>query len=134
MFQNSGTNPLRWEDSSNVQEDQIAVDFVDIEYRQSDELQITDTLRIFFNEIDLLFDVEGVNDALFHRVTDGSHYQSLITESIKQNSICQEWFEWHVDVKVAQGERRDIMLVTVTITARYDKPDNFVPVYRQWVI
>ena len=30
MFQNSGTNPLRWEDSSNVQEDQIAVFLVDI--------------------------------------------------------------------------------------------------------
>lgn len=134
MYQNSATNSKRWDDTSNVQHEQIAVDFIDIEYREDDELQTTDTLRVFFNEIDMLFDVESINKALFQRVTDGSHYQSFISDCIRQNSICQSNFNWSVDVKVGQGDRRDIMLVTVTITERYDKPDNFVPVYRQWLI
>ena len=138
MYQNPVTSVKeadeRWSNTSNVSQTNIGIDFVNPETIDSDAIQTTDALQVFLNEIDIMLDVEGFDKALYHRLSNAATYQNAIQSLIKQNSICQEWFEWSVEVQLSQGERRDIMVITILITKRFDKVENFSPIYKQYII
>ena len=52
-------------DTSQMSQELQGIDFV--ETQEDDELQTTDSLRVFLNEIDIMFDVEKIDAALYHR-------------------------------------------------------------------
>lgn len=132
MFVDFDTNRQRFEDTSIATSNDVAVDFV--EHQLDDEIQTNDNLQIFLNEIDMLFEVERLDEALFKRAVDASAYQNFIVQQLKQNSICENWFAWHVDVKIVNAGHKDIMVVDVHITERFDGVENFTPVYKQFIV
>lgn len=132
MYIDRSTNLQRFEDTSIATTNDVAVDFV--ETQEDDEIQTNDNLRIFLNEIDMLFEVERLDEALFKRAVDASAYQSFIQQQLKQNSIVESWFAWYVEVKIVNAKHKDIMVVDVHITKRYDGVEDFTPVRKRFVV
>jgi hypothetical protein len=132
MYIDRSTNTQRFEDTSIATTNDVAVDFV--ETQEDDEIQTNDNLRIFLNEIDMLFEVERLDEALFKRAVDASAYQSFIQRQLKQNSIVESWFAWHVEVKIVNAKHKDIMVVDMHITKRYDGVEDFTPVRKRFVV
>lgn len=132
MYIDRTTNIQRFEDTSIATSHDDAVDFV--ENQIDDEIQTNDNLRIFLNEIDMMFEVERLDEALFKRAVDASAYQAFIVQQLKQHSICEHWFAWSVDVKVVNDRARDIMVVDVFIEQRFDGVDNFTPIRKQFIV
>lgn len=132
MYIDRSTNPQRFEDTSIATTNDVAIDFV--ETQEDDEIQTNDNLRIFLNEIDMLFEVERLDEALFKRAVDVSAYQSFIQQQLKQNSIVESWFAWYVEVKIVNAKHKDIMVVDMHITKRYDGVEDFTPVRKRFVV
>ena len=132
MYIDRSTNTQRFEDTSIATTNDVAIDFV--ETQEDDEIQTNDNLRIFLNEIDMLFEVERLDEALFKRAVDVSAYQSFIQQQLKQNSIVESWFAWHVEVKIVNAKYKDIMVVDMHITKRYDGVEDFTPVRKRFVV
>lgn len=132
MYIDRSTSPQRFEDTSIATTNDVAVDFV--ETQEDDEIQTNDNLRIFLNEIDMLFEVERLDEALFKRAVDASAYQTFIQQQLKQNSIVESWFAWYVEVKIVNAKHKDIMVVDVHITKRYDGVEDFTPVRKRFVV
>lgn len=111
---------------------EVALDFV--ENQESDELQTADTLRVFLNELALIFEVEHLDKALYRRAVDVNSYKEFLQQALQENSICAQYFHYSLDVKLAQGERQDIMIVDVEITKRLDKAEDFVPIQKRFIV
>jgi hypothetical protein len=121
-------------DTSQMSQELQGIDFV--ETQEDDELQTTDSLRVFLNEIDIMFDVEKIDAALYHRSISTATIQSHIITALKNYSVTQHLFEWSVNCFITKSatQMNDLLVCDVTITKRYDLPEDFRPITKRFII
>lgn len=94
----------------------------------TEDPEVYDLVRIFLQEIDILFGTEpgtvygqrGVGipfeSMLWKTKFRPTYLESIIEQGIKKNCYTNEFFQWKVNVELTKGSTKDIGLVTIHIT------------------